>query len=52
MCLSPAGGGGGQWAMTNQALVPADIDDRYEVHERQNGLSQWRAIERYAPLKA
>ena len=25
--------------MTNQALVPADIDDRYEVHEWRNGLA-------------
>jgi hypothetical protein len=25
--------------MTNQALVPADISDRYEVHEWRNGLA-------------
>jgi hypothetical protein len=25
--------------MTNQALVPADIEQRYEVHEWRNGLA-------------
>ena len=39
MCLSPAPALADNGAMTNQALVPAEIAARYEVHEWRNGLA-------------
>jgi len=39
MCLSHAPALADNGAMTNQALVPAEIAARYEVHEWRNGLA-------------